>query len=79
MGSGASKSVETVKAESFKQSTLTDESKSIINMHIPRRGDGGDGGAGAGVSGLWGGKDDDRRKKAARRAATTLEILKSPA
>ena len=50
--------METVKAESFKQSTLTDESKSIINMHIPRRGDGGDGGAGAGVSGLWGGKDD---------------------
>ena len=35
MGGGGSKSVETVKSENFKQSTLTDESFSIFNFHSP--------------------------------------------
>ena len=82
MGSGASKSVETVKAESFEQSTLTDESMSIINMHTPSS----LGGAmvvmrvlGLACLGYGAARMMDRRNKAARRAATMLEILKSPA
>ena len=61
MGGRRSKSVETVKAESFEQSSLTDESMSIINMHAPSGfggGDDGGGGVGVGVSRLWGGADE---------------------
>ena len=46
--------METVKVESFEQSSLTDESMSIVNMHAPS----GSGGAGAGVPRLWGGADE---------------------
>ena len=35
MGIGASKSVETVKAENFEQQSLRDESMLLINMHLP--------------------------------------------
>ena len=35
MGGGGSKSVETVKSENFKQSSLKDESFSIFNIHAP--------------------------------------------
>ena len=81
MGGRGSKSVETVKAESFEQSSLTDESMSIINMHAPS----GFGGAmmvvvvlGLACLGYGAARMKDRRKEAARRAATTLEILESP-
>ena len=74
--------VETVKSENFEQSTLTDESFSIFNIHAPS----GVGGA-ALVLGVLGlaclgyalAHVKDRRQEAARRAATTLEILKIPA
>ena len=35
MGGGSSKSSEVVKAEEFTQSSLTDESFSILNLHTP--------------------------------------------
>ena len=74
--------VETVKSENFKQSTLTDESFSIFNIHAPF----GVGGA-ALVLGVLGlaclgyalARVKDIRQEAARRAATTLEILNIPA
>ena len=82
MGGRRSKSVETVKADSFEQSSLTDDSMSIINMHAPS----GFGGAmmvvvvlGLACLDYGAARMKDRRKEAARRAATTLEILKSPA
>ena len=74
--------VETVKNENFEQSTLTDESFSIFNIHAPS----GVRGA-ALVLGVLGlaclgyalARVKDRRREAARRAATTLEILNIPA
>ena len=35
MGGGSSKSSEVVKAEEFTQSSLTDESFSVLNLHMP--------------------------------------------
>ena len=74
--------METVKSENFEQSTLTDESFSIFNIHATF----GVGGA-ALVLGVLGlaclryalARVKDRRQEAARRAANTLEILKTPA
>ena len=35
MGNPNSKSVETVKAESFQQESLRDDSMSLVNLHLP--------------------------------------------
>ena len=82
MGGGSSKSSEVVKAEEFTQSSLTDESFSILNLHMPS----GFGGAslvlvilGLGGAGYVLSKWQERRKTAARRVATSLEIQKCPA
>ena len=81
MGGGTSKSAEVVKEENFYQSSLTDESFSVLNCHSPS----GFGGAalvlivlGLSCAGYILAKVQERRKTAARRAATTLEILKAP-
>ena len=81
-GRRGSKSVETVKSENFEQSSLTDESFSILNIHAPSV----FGGAalvlvvlGLACLGYALAHVKDRRKEVARRAAITLEILKSPA
>ena len=74
--------METVKSENFEQSTLTEESFSIFNIHAPSW----VGGA-ALVLGVLGlaclgyalACVNDRRREAAWRAATTLEILNTPA
>ena len=82
MGGGGSKSVETVKSENFEQSSLTDESFSIFNIHAPS---GFTGTAlvlvvlGLACLGYALARMKDRRKEVARRAATMLEIPKSPA
>ena len=81
MGGWSSKEVEQVKAESFTDARLTDESFSLLNFHI---GSGiwgvllilavmALGGAGYGLASLR-----DRRKDLARRAVTTLEVVKPP-
>ena len=82
MGGGTSKSSEVVKADEFNQSSLTDDSFSVINLHIPS----GFGGAsvvlvvmGLGLAGYGLAKWLHMRKTAARRAVTSLEIQKSPA
>ena len=74
--------METVKSENFEQSSLTDESFSIFNIHAPL----GFQGAvlvlavlGLACLGYALARMKDRRKEVARRAATTLKILKSPA
>ena len=71
-----------VKADEFKQSSLTDDSFSVINLHIPS----GFGGAslvlmvmGLGLAGYGLAKWLHMRKTAAQRAVTSLEIQKSPA
>ena len=76
------KSSEVVKADEFKQSSLTDNSFSVINLHIPS----GFGGAyvvlvvmGLGQAGFGLAKWLHMRKTAARRAVTSLEIQKCPA
>ena len=82
MGGGGSKDVEQVKAESFIDARLTDESFSLLNFHMGS-GIGGVllivavlalGGVGYGLTRLR-----ERRKDLARRAATTLDAIKSPA
>ena len=82
MGGGSSKSSEVVKAEEFTQSSLTDESFSILNLHMPS----GFGGAtmvlvvlGLGCTGYVLAKWQERPRTAAWRAATSLEIQKCPA
>ena len=82
MGGGSSKSSEVVKAEEFTQSSLTDESFSILNLHMPS----GFGGAtivlvvlGLGCAGYVLAKWQERRRTAARRAVTSLQIQKCPA
>ena len=79
MGGGSSKSSEVVKAEEFTQSSLTDESFSILNLHTPS----GFGGAskvlvilGLSCAGYMLAKLQERRKTATRRPATFLEIQK---
>ena len=81
MGGGGSTSVETLKSENFEQSSLTDESFSIFNIHTPS----GFGGAalvlvvlGLACLGYALARMKDRRREVARRVATMLEILKSP-
>ena len=82
MGGGGSKDVEQVRAESFTDARLTDESFSLLNFHMGS-GIGGVllivavlalGGVGYGLARLR-----NRRKELARRAATTLDVIKSPA
>ena len=82
MGGGASKTSKVVKAEDFNQSSLKDDSFSVINIHAPS----GFGGAtvvllviGLGLVGYGVAKWLQRRKTAARRAVTSLEIMKNPA
>ena len=75
MGGGSSKSSEVVKAEEFTQSSLTDESFSVLNLHMP---------SASMVLVILGlscasymlAKWQERRKTATRRAATSLEIQK---
>ena len=81
MGGGTSKSSEVVKADLFTQSSLTDDSFSVVNLHIPS----GFGGAsvvlvvmGLGLAGYGLAKWLHMRKTAARRAATSLEIQNCP-
>ena len=82
MGGGSSKSSEVVKAEEFTQSSLTDESFSILNLHILS----GFRGAtmvvvvlGLGCAGYMLPKWQKRRRTDARRAVTSLKIQKCPA
>ena len=82
MRGGSSKSSEVVKAKEFTQSSLTDESFSVLNLHMPS----GFGGAslvlvvlGLGLAGYVLAKWLQKRKTAARRAVTSLEIQKCPA
>ena len=82
MGGGTSKSSEVVKADEFNQSSLTDDSFSVINLHIPS----GFGGAsvvlvviGLGLVGYGLAKWLHIRKTAAQRAVTSLEIQKCSA
>ena len=79
MGGGSSKSSEVVKAEEFTQSSLTDESFSVLNLHMPS----GFGGAsmvlvilGLSCASYVLAKWQEWRKTATRRAATSLEIQK---
>ena len=79
MGGYPSKSVETVKAESFNQVSLQDDSFSLINLNMPSS----MGGAmmvlmvlGLGCLGYAAARVKDHRREAGRRAATSLEILK---
>ena len=81
MNMGNKKSVETVKAETFEQSMLTDESFSFINFHSAS----GVGGAALviGVLGLAGAgyaiaRWRQKKREAARRRSTSLEIIKAP-
>mgnify|MGYP007123611368 CR=1 FL=1 len=81
MGSGGSKTVETVKAKSFEQESLRDKSMLLNNLHLPSS----FGGAmlivailGLACLGYGAARLRDRKKDAARRAATTLEVAKSP-
>ena len=76
------KTSEIVKAEDLNQSSLTDDSFSVINLHAPS----GVGGAtvvllvlSQGLVGYGVAKWLQRRKNAARRTATSLEIMKNPA
>ena len=74
--------METVKSENFEQSSLTDESFSIFNIHAPsgfREAALGLAVLGLACLGYALARMKDRRKEVARRAATMLEILKSPA
>ena len=78
-GRGSSKLSEVVKLEEFTQSSLTDESFSVLNLHMPS----GFGGAstvlvilGLSCAGYLLAKWQERRKTATRRAATSLEIQK---
>ena len=71
------KSSEVVKADEFTESSITDNSFSVVNLHIPS----GFGGAsvvlvvmGLGLAGYGLAKWLDMRKTAARRAVTSLEI-----
>ena len=76
---GNSKSVETVKAESFQQEPIRDDSMFLVNLHLPSSFGGGMviivilglACLGYGAARLW-----DRKKAAARRASTTLKIAK---
>ena len=81
IGGGASKSSEVVKVGEFNQSSLTDDSFSVINLRVPS----GFGGAsvvlvvmGLGLVGYGMAKWLHRHKTAARRAVTSLELQKSP-
>ena len=74
-----SKSVETVKAESFQQESLRDDSMSLVNLHLPSL----FGGAmlilvilGLACLGYGAARLKDWQKEVSRRAATTLEIAK---
>ena len=79
MGGNSSKEEEVVKAESFKQEMLRDDSFLLINLHMPSSAGGalmvllvlGLTGLGYGVA-----RYKNYRRRAARRAATTLEVLK---
>ena len=81
MGGGGSKDMEQVKAESFTDARLTDESFSLLNFHMGSSIGGvllniavlALGGAGYSLARLR-----NRRKDLARRAATMLEVIKSP-
>ena len=82
MGGGSSKLSEVVKANEFTQSSLTDESFSVLNLHMPS----GFGGAlmvlvvlGLSLAGYVLAKWQQKRKTAARRAVTSLKIQKCPA
>ena len=82
MGGGSSKSSEVVKADDFNQESLTDESFSVVNLHMPS----GFGGAslvilvlGLGLAGYTLAKWRQKHKTAARRAVTSLELQKCPA
>ena len=82
MGGGSSKSSEVVKADDFNQESLTDDSFSVVNLHMPS----GFGGAslvilvlGLGLAGYTLAKWRQKRKTAARRAVTSLELQKCPA
>ena len=82
MGGGSSKSSEVVKANDFDQSSLKDESFSVVNLHMPS----GFGGAsmvlvflGLIFAGYTLAKWRQKRKTAARRAVTSLELQKCPA
>ena len=79
MGGNTSKESETVKAESFNQEMMRDDSFTIVNLHMPSSA----GGAmlvlvviGLGCLGYAAAKYKDYRRRVGRRAATTLEILK---
>jgi hypothetical protein len=81
MGGGTLKSSEVVKADDVTQSSLTDESLSVLNLHMPS----GFRGAsvvlvvlGLGLVGYVLAKWLHMRKTAARRAATSLEIQNCP-
>ena len=80
MGGGGTKSNETVNSENFQQSTLTDESFLMFNLHSPS----GFGGAaqvlvvlGLACAGYGLDRVKDRRREAEKRADTKLEILKA--
>ena len=82
MDEGGSKNVKQVKAETYTDACLTDESFSLLNFHMGSGIRGvllmvavlGLGGVGYGLASLR-----DRRKDLARRTATTLDVINSPA
>ena len=75
-----SKLVETVKAESFQQESIRDDSMSLVNLHLPSSFGGGMliiVILGLTCLGYGAARLRDRKKAAARRASITLEIAKT--
>ena len=72
---GNSKSVETVKAESFQQESIRDDSMSLVNLHLPSSFGGGMVIIvlpGARLSGVWGSKTPGQEEGYSQEGINTI-------